>query len=611
MAPSRLQERSHPSSLFLRLLYSLLIAVVAFGQFTPPTEVLAAPSLTVTPITWNVVGLDSNNVNVGPSNFPVGARVCNTADAANNVTATFDFDDAGDNYTGSSYINLRAGSLSTLSIPTLAAGTPGTPSCHDFFFEVSVTRNTASYDKTRRYRINVSADTVASFSTSTPRELYVEHLVSQNRNAVNNIYLDGTLVPAGGSMNLMVGETYNIRLDGSTATNGYNQMESFINLTNTIFRVNTVTTTFTVSSLGSPYDRLYADACGWDNNPLSPTYRSCIGSDGKAGGTVTNTFNVTILGGSGSQLMSSLFYDFSGSSYHYNSDYSTSSRIVNITSPVTFAKAFNPVSVSTSQVSALTFTVHNPSLTNTIEDVDFDDTLTGGLQIATSPNPVVTGCGSSYTLTAAADTTAISFQNGSIAANTDCTVKVDVKATTNGTYPNTTGHLYINSVDTQMTASSTLTVEAASVVSLCGQTLATWTMNNGVTASMPNPVTPLGGNVSSATATISSGLSTNSIDASTGKPAAPSWKVGGGGFGTTATLDPLVDKYILFQVDTRAYYNITMSFHYLRSSSGPTKIAVYSATSAGGARASKTGATPLHRCHDLECQRSYPELHCG
>jgi 3D (Asp-Asp-Asp) domain-containing protein len=39
-------------------------------------------SLTITPVTWNVVGLDSNNVAVGPNVFPLGARVCNISGGA-------------------------------------------------------------------------------------------------------------------------------------------------------------------------------------------------------------------------------------------------------------------------------------------------------------------------------------------------------------------------------------------------------------------------------------------------------------------------------------------------------------------------------------------------
>ncbi len=47
-------------------------------------------------------------------------------------------------------------------------------------------------------------------------------------------------------MNLLIlGNTYDIKLIGSTATNGYEQIESFINFPNTIFQINSVATTYT------------------------------------------------------------------------------------------------------------------------------------------------------------------------------------------------------------------------------------------------------------------------------------------------------------------------------------------------------------------------------
>ena len=50
------------------------------------SEAAMVPVLTITPITWGVVGLDSNNVTTGPNLFPVGARICNTGTtAATNV----------------------------------------------------------------------------------------------------------------------------------------------------------------------------------------------------------------------------------------------------------------------------------------------------------------------------------------------------------------------------------------------------------------------------------------------------------------------------------------------------------------------------------------------
>src|ERR1041384_6627549 len=38
----------------------------------------AYAGLTVTPVTWNVIGLDSNNTSAGPDTFQVGVRTCNT-----------------------------------------------------------------------------------------------------------------------------------------------------------------------------------------------------------------------------------------------------------------------------------------------------------------------------------------------------------------------------------------------------------------------------------------------------------------------------------------------------------------------------------------------------
>jgi hypothetical protein len=53
----------------------------------------AYAGLTVTPTTWNVVGLDSNNLSSGPDTFQVGARVCNTGGSAvTNIVGNFIWD---------------------------------------------------------------------------------------------------------------------------------------------------------------------------------------------------------------------------------------------------------------------------------------------------------------------------------------------------------------------------------------------------------------------------------------------------------------------------------------------------------------------------------------
>ena len=143
--------------LYIRVGFVLiLIGTLVASLFQPQSRASAAAVLTITPLTWNIVGLDSNNVNVGPNNFPVGARVCNTGDAvATNVVSNFVWDSADP------FINLRPGSFNTLSVSSLGIG-----ACTDFYYEVTVTRNASAYNHTRRYHITASADGLAAVSIS-------------------------------------------------------------------------------------------------------------------------------------------------------------------------------------------------------------------------------------------------------------------------------------------------------------------------------------------------------------------------------------------------------------------------------------------------------------
>src|SRR6266705_2113671 len=331
----------------------------------------AYASLTITPTTWNVIGLDSNNVNTGPNSFQEGARVCNTGGAAvTNLSGTFVWDSAN------AFINL--GGSNIINVPSLAAG-----SCVDFYYPVVVTRTALAYNATRRYHITVTGNSVASVSTPTPRELYVEKLISQNRNSVNSIT---------GPSTVYVGQTYQYTVNASTATGGYAQLEAFLDLSNIIFQVQAIATTYTAPA-GGTNDKFYADACGWDNNPLSGTYRSCIGplnyTGGKAGGTVVTTYTVKVLS-TGNTTASTLIMDFSGSSYHYNSDYGV--QVISITAlppPLTLSKIANPTTAAAGATVTYTLRVANTGPAN-YTLTDFIDTP------PTSPASPTYVSGSSY-----------------------------------------------------------------------------------------------------------------------------------------------------------------------------------------------------------------------
>ncbi|MFM8424275.1 MAG: hypothetical protein ACKOBL_03790, partial [Chloroflexota bacterium] len=289
----------------------------------------------------------------GPNLFPVGARVCNSSSnvTATGVSSSFVWTGGTTStnlYTGDAYINLRSGSLSYFSGETISPN-----SCKDFYYEVQVARTDSAYKKTRGYYITASATNGVTVTTpQTNREIFVEYLISQNRNETDNVYYgivggninntnEMTNVAAGGTMNLALGQTYDIVLDAHTATQGYNQLESFINFPNTIFQIQKIATVYTANSstfVLNTNDMLYADACLWDNTVGSETYRECIGSDGKSGGRVITRYTIKILSGGGTtQPLNTLLYDFSGSSFHYNSDFESGIRFATIGSPVTIS----------------------------------------------------------------------------------------------------------------------------------------------------------------------------------------------------------------------------------------------------------------------------------
>ena len=550
----------------------LLLVGLFFGALLSGPA-LATGVITVNPITWNVVGLDSNSPTSAssPYRFPVGARVC-TADTSTVLSATFVWDDAFDTFVGAAnahpYINLRAGSRS--AIPSFTFHAPAANSgCltgqyyADAYFEAEVTKAAASFDKTRRYYITATQG-ASTVSTTRPRDLYVEHLISQNRNGITDVKLDSVSVPPGGTMNLVVGNTYTIEMDGYTATQGYNQFEGFVNFSNTVFQILSVNTTYTADSntttVPNPSSGPYANACVWDNNPASPTYKSCLGGDDKAGGTVVTTYTVKILGGGGTtENLNTLLYDFSGSSFHYNGDFSVGGRIASIIDPatsLTFSKSFSPSTIAAGGTSTLAFVIKN-STSTPVSGVQFADTLPtspGAMKVAAAPAASTTGCGSP-TFAPVAASASVSFSGGTIAGGGTCTIQVNVTAPATGTYANQTGPLYVNAtVDTTLTASASLTVTSTPPVPSCipGASLVSWTMAPAQGTGVP-PAPTTGSqapDVSSATASFVAGSGGNSISTSLGNPV-NSWD--SYGYAKSAVPTASTAPYYQFAIDTSNY----------------------------------------------------------
>ncbi|HEX2052006.1 MAG TPA: Ig-like domain-containing protein, partial [Actinomycetota bacterium] len=303
---------------------AVAVALAVTGLAASPAAA-AAPALAVTPNTWDVIGLDSSKPSVSngrPNEFPAGAKVCNEGDAtATNVQATWTWTTANNN------LALATPAAATRSVRDLAPG-----DCVPVVYNVLVNRNQQSFtNRTRGYQVTVTAAGGASASTPANRELYVEKLIRQNRNAVVGIT---SAACTGTSCTVYRGKTYRFTLNAKTATQGYEQLQAFVNFPDSIFRVVDVTSTY-AAPRGAANDAVYADACGWDADRTSPTYRSCVGPTnfpgGKAGGNPIKVVYTVEVVGTGSGTLGGLVYDFSGSSFHYNADFQSGANAVSFT----------------------------------------------------------------------------------------------------------------------------------------------------------------------------------------------------------------------------------------------------------------------------------------
>jgi hypothetical protein len=397
------------------------LAVLALALVTIPSSPAdAAPVLTVTPLSWNVIGLDSNSPATGPDLFPVAARVCNTGDAvATAVSSQIVWDSAN------AYVNVDG--LTTIAAGDLAAG-----ACTDAYFHVRVTKTSLAFDTTRRFHITAGATGISAVSTPTPRELYVEHLISQNRNSVLSVTSSAIDQPAVGTTpahaTVFIGHTYTFTVTAKTATGGYEQMETFDTFPSPMFRIVGVQATYAQPS-GATNDSVYADACGWDNVIGSGTYRDCKGpvnyAGGKAGGSPIVVTYTVVATGTGTGTLESLIYDFSGSSYHYNNDMSTSASAVDfdvVTAPdVAVTTSHGSFTEGTSGSYAIG--VDNVGGFTTSGPTTVTDTLPAGLTYTGA-----TGAG--WTCSAAGQVVTC-VHNGPIAAGGSAPITIDVAVGTN------------------------------------------------------------------------------------------------------------------------------------------------------------------------------------
>ena len=336
-----------------------------------PKPAYATVTLAIEPLTWDFVGLDSNKPDTqGPNDYLVGARVCNMGDEpATNVQVKY-YNDGVDN--GFTFINIATDTLeldylppNDPSIPGTIAATVGTyifetggianatkyninftpTNCSDFYINFDVTRTTDAWHTVQKYYLEATAtnsagNPVGSVRTPQPRQTYIEQLISQARNEVLDFYCNVAGGPdQRGTVNVSVGDVMECTTVAQTAT-AYPQLSLTANFPNIIFQMLNVTTSYS-NPTGGENSAVYADGCGWVQDPTSPDYHrsptNCAGpgwpgqyinnSGGEGTGeTIVTKYTVKVLSqpvSPGPISVSNIILDFSGGSFHYNADYGT------------------------------------------------------------------------------------------------------------------------------------------------------------------------------------------------------------------------------------------------------------------------------------------------
>lgn len=408
-----------------------------------PPSAMASANLSIEPLTWDIIGLDSNNPNVGPDKYLIGARVCNlsSTETAQNVTIRFVREGAYNPLISINTTGLYKDKWIVPSLPPSATGNAPInhhqqktrpANCFDAYFVATMTRTSNIYNKIQQYRIEAYADnagfvdtnsysdpyqgTINEYDTGHPRQLYIEKILSQSRNAVLSfapITLPGidTATGSGGNYQVEVGGTYAFELTSKTST-AYPQLTISSDFPNAVFQIIDVQTDYeNVGGIGSADNSsIYANACGWISDPTVAGYHESSSNceyetiapgqgtpdqypaeAGKVGNLVKTRYIFKILSGSGTYNINHLILDFSGGSYHYNSDYGSglgiaTFEVVQKNADLTIDKShtgnFTPGN------NLYTFTVTNNGLDTARKNLVITDTLPNGFTFNPSATAV-------------------------------------------------------------------------------------------------------------------------------------------------------------------------------------------------------------------------------
>jgi len=110
---------------------------------------------------------------------------------------------------------------------------------------------------------------------------------------------------------------------------------------------------------------------------------------------------------------------------------------VNGVFPPAVSKSFSPSTIWAGDTSQLSIIIRNNEQGRSLTQASLTDNLPANVSLANPPNVTTTGCGSpTFSPSPAAGNTSISMTNGTIAANSTCTITVNVTSNVQGGYTN-------------------------------------------------------------------------------------------------------------------------------------------------------------------------------
>lgn len=110
---------------------------------------------------------------------------------------------------------------------------------------------------------------------------------------------------------------------------------------------------------------------------------------------------------------------------------------VDIVRPPTLSKGFSPNTILVGQTSQLTIRIRNNDLNLALTQASLTDQLPADVVLASPVSPSLSGCGGSASLSATSGGSSVTLTNSTIAADSTCTIRVNVTSTVSGVYANT------------------------------------------------------------------------------------------------------------------------------------------------------------------------------